>query len=403
MLIVKKFGGSSVADADRVRHVASIIARDVEAGHRVVVVLSAQGKTTDRLIAKAKELAPDPNKRELDMLLAIGEQESVALMAICLNEMGIKAVSLNAFQLPMNTSRVNGNARLKTVEVCRVKDELNDGKVVLVTGFQGVNRYNDVTTLGRGGSDTTAVALAAALNAKKCQIYTDVEGVYTADPRVVPNARKLPEVGYDVMLEMASTGAKVLHNRCVELARKYNVEIEVLSSMVDAPGTIVKEDSKVERMLISGVAADRNVLLVTLFGMKNVPGEAFRLFHKLGEAGINVDIILQSVPHDNNKCMAFTVTKEQESLTRATIAEYQEEVGGIEAIYRDDLAKVSVVGAGLNSNSGTASMIFEALYSVGVNILMITTSEIKISVLLNADDANEAVRSIHDRFKLYEE
>lgn len=402
MLIVKKFGGSSVADADRVRHVASIIARDVKAGHRVVVVLSAQGKTTDRLIAKAKELSPDPNKRELDMLLAIGEQESVALMAICLNEMGIKAVSLNAFQLPMNTSRVNGNARLKTVEVCRVKDELDDGKVVLVTGFQGVNRYNDVTTLGRGGSDTTAVALAAALSAKKCQIYTDVEGVYTADPRVVPNARKLPAIGYEVMLEMASTGAKVLHNRCVELARKYNVEIEVLSSMVDAPGTIVKEDSKVEKMLISGVAADRNVLLVTLFGMRNVPGEAYRLFRKLGEAGINVDIILQSVPHDNNKCMAFTVRKEDEGLTRATIAAYQEEVDGIEAFYRDDLAKVSVVGAGLNSNSGTASMIFEALYNVGVNILMITTSEIKISVLLDARDADEAVRSIHERFKLYE-
>ncbi len=402
MLIVKKFGGSSVADAERVRHVAGIIARDVRAGHKVVVVLSAQGKTTDRLIGKAKELAAEPSKRELDMLLAIGEQESVALMSICLNAMGISAVSLNAFQVPMNTTRVHGNARLKSVETLRMKEELEQGRVVLVTGFQGVDSRGDFTTLGRGGSDTTAVALAAALSADRCQIYTDVEGVYTADPRVVPDARKLREIGYDEMLELASTGAKVLHNRCVELGRKYKVEIEVLSSMTDAPGTLVREDSKVEKMLISGVAADRNVLLCTIFGMKNEPGQAFRLFQKLGAAGINVDIILQSVPHDGDKCMAFTVRKEDEAETRRVIDEYAKETGGISAFYRDDLAKVSVVGAGLTSNPGTASLVFEALFDVQINIVMITTSEIKISVLVDAAEADSAVRSIHERFKLYE-
>ena len=402
MLIVKKFGGSSVADAERVRHVAGLIAAEADRGNKVVVVLSAQGKTTDQLIAKAHELAEEPLRRELDMLLTIGEQESVALMAIALNGMGYKAVSLNAFQVPMMTTAVYGNARLETVDSMRIINELDQGKIVLVTGFQGINKYGDLTTLGRGGSDTTAVALAAALSADRCQIYTDVPGVFTADPRVVPNARCIPEIGYNEMLEMASTGAKVLHNRCVELAKKYQVVIEVLSSMEDAPGTLVKEDSKVEKMLISGVSADRNMLLCTIFGMKNEPGQAFRLFQRLGAAGINVDLILQSVPHEGQKCMAFTFRKEDEAETRRVISEYAEETGGIEAFYRNDLAKVSVIGAGMTSNPGIAGMVFEAMYDVGINIVMISTSEIKISVLVAAEDADAAVRSIHDRFRLYE-
>ena len=274
MRIVKKFGGSSVANAERVFSVARQIGEDVDAGHQVIVVLSAQGKTTDQLIAKAKEISPNPSKRELDMLISTGEQQSVALMAMALESLNYKAISLNAFQVGMHTNRVYGNARLKLIDTERMQMELDRGYVVLVTGFQGINRYDDVTTLGRGGSDTTAVAIAAAMNADRCQIYTDVEGVYTADPRIVKSAVKLKEISYDEMLELASMGAKVLHNRSVEMAKKYNVVLEVLSSMTRAEGTLVKEDAKVERMLISGVAADTNVARISVVGIQDVPGMA---------------------------------------------------------------------------------------------------------------------------------
>ena len=402
MLIVKKFGGSSVADAERVNHVAEQIGRDAERGHRLVVVLSAQGKTTDRLLEKAREINPHPSRRELDMLLATGEQQSVALMAMALQRLGYEAVSLNAFQVAMHTNRVYGSARMKTIDTERIRTELERGRIVLVTGFQGINRYDDLTTLGRGGSDTTAVALAAALSADRCQIYTDVEGVYTADPRYVPNARKLNEIGYNEMLELASTGAKVLHNRCVELAKKYGVVIEVLSSMVEAPGTLVKEDSKVERMIINGVAADKSVARVSIIGVKDEPGQAFRMFQRLANQNINVDLILQSIGRDHTKDISFTVAKSDLEEKLRIIEEHREEIGGSSISYSDQVAKVSVVGAGMTSNPGIASKVFEALYNAQVNIQMISTSEIKISVLIDKDDVDVAVRSIHDQFKLYQ-
>lgn len=402
MLIVKKYGGSSVATPERVRHVAQQIIEDVEAGHRIVVVLSAQGKTTDQLLARAREMNPNPSRRELDMLISTGEQQSVALMAMTLQSMGYQAVSLNAFQVPMYTNKVYGSARLERIGTDRLEAELDCGNVVLVTGFQGMNRYEDVTTLGRGGSDTTAVALAAALHADRCQIYTDVEGVYTADPRYVKNARKLPEIGYDEMLELASTGAKVLHNRCVEMAKKYNVEIEVLSSMVKAPGTVVKEDSLVERMMVSGVAADKNVARISVMRIPDRPGKAFSLFNLLSQEDINVDIILQSIGHDGTKDISFTVAEDNADEAVAILQEHLGQLEAAEITCFKDVAKVSLVGAGMISNSGVATQMFEALYNAHVNIRMISTSEIKISVLIDEEQVEEAVIAIHDQFRLYE-
>ncbi len=402
MLIVKKYGGSSVATPERVRHVAQQIIEDVEAGHRIVVVLSAQGKTTDQLLARAREMNPNPSRRELDMLISTGEQQSVALMAMTLQSMGYQAVSLNAFQVPMYTNKVYGSARLERIGTDRLEAELDCGNVVLVTGFQGMNRYEDVTTLGRGGSDTTAVALAAALHADRCQIYTDVEGVYTADPRYVKNARKLPEMGYDEMLELASTGAKVLHNRCVEMAKKYNVEIEVLSSMVKAPGTVVKEDSLVERMMVSGVAADKNVARISVMRIPDRPGKAFSLFNLLSQEDINVDIILQSIGHDGTKDISFTVAEDNADEAVAILQEHLGQLEAAEITCFKDVAKVSLVGAGMVSNSGVATQMFEALYNAHVNIRMISTSEIKISVLIDEEQVEEAVIAIHDQFRLYE-
>ena len=402
MLIVKKYGGSSVATPERVRNVARQIIEDVEAGHRIVVVLSAQGKTTDQLLARAREMNPNPSRRELDMLISTGEQQSVALMAITLQSMGYQAVSLNAFQVPMYTNKVYGSARLERIGTERLEAELDCGNVVLVTGFQGINRYEDVTTLGRGGSDTTAVALAAALHADRCQIYTDVEGVYTADPRYVKNARKLAEIGYDEMLELASTGAKVLHNRCVEMAKKYNVEIEVLSSMVKATGTIVKEDSLLERMMVSGVAADKNVARISVMRIPDRPGKAFSLFNLLSQNDINVDIILQSIGHDGTKDISFTVAEDSADEAVAILQEHLGQLEAAEVTCFKDVAKVSLVGAGMVSNSGIATQMFEALYDAHVNIRMISTSEIKISVLIDEDQVEEAVVAIHDQFRLYE-
>ncbi len=402
MLIVKKYGGSSVATPERVRNVASQIIDDVKAGHQIVVVLSAQGKTTDQLIAKAKEMNPNPSKRELDMLISTGEQQSVALMAITLQGMGYQAVSLNAFQVPMHTNRAYGNARLKSIDTERMEAELDRGSVVLVTGFQGMNRYEDVTTLGRGGSDTTAVALAAALKADRCQIYTDVEGVYTADPRYVSNARKLDEIGYDEMLELASTGAKVLHNRCVEMAKKYNVELEVLSSMVKAPGTIVKEDSLVERMMISGVAADKNVARISVIGIPDMPGKAFTMFNLLSKENFNVDIILQSIGRAGTKDISFTVSQDNADDAVKLLESNLGRLGAQSVTCYKDVAKVSIVGAGMTSNPGVAAKMFEALYNADVNIHMISTSEIKISVLIDEDKVEEAVVSIHEQFRMYE-
>ena len=400
MLIVKKFGGSSVANAERVRHVAELIAEDVEKGHRVIVVLSAQGKTTDELISKAKEITPNPTKRELDMLLATGEQQSVALMAMALQEMGYKAISLNAFQVAMHTTRVYGNSRLKRIDSERINVELDRGNIVIITGFQGVNRYEDFTTLGRGGSDTTAVAIAAAMHADRCQIFTDVEGIYTADPRIVKNARKLKEISYDEMLELASQGAKVLHNRSVEMAKRYNVVLEVLSSMTRAEGTLVKEETKVERLLITGIAVDKNVARVSLIGLADVPGKAFRLFDLLSRNNINVDIILQSIGREGTKDISFTISRDDLQATEALLSANQEMLGAKELQFSDQFAKISIVGAGMISNPGVASRMFEALYNAGVNIHMISTSEIKISVLIAQRNVELAMEAIHDRFNM---
>lgn len=400
MLVVKKFGGSSVADKERIFNVARRCIEDYEKGNDVVVVLSAMGKTTDGLIAKAHEINPNPPKRELDMLLVTGEQVSVALMAMAMSSLGVPAVSLNAAQVVMHTSSAYGSAKLKRIDVERIRHELESRRIVIVTGFQGINKYDDFTTLGRGGSDTTAVALAAALHADVCEIYTDVEGVYTADPRVVPNARKLAEVSYDEMLEFASLGAKVLHNRSVEMAKKYGVKLMVLSSLTRAEGTIVKEETKVERTLISGVAADASVARISVLGVENKPGITFRVFNLLAKNHINVDIIIQSVTEPGKKDISFTVAKTDLSDTMDLLRENRESLTAREIVSEEGVAKLSVIGAGMCSNPGVAAKMFEALYSADVNTEMIATSEIRITALIDERDVKRAMRAVHDAFDL---
>lgn len=400
MLVVKKFGGSSVADKERIFNVARRCIEDYEKGNDVVVVLSAMGKTTDGLIAKAHEINPNPPKRELDMLLVTGEQVSVALMAMAMSSLGVPAVSLNAAQVVMHTSSAYGSAKLKRIDAERIRHELESHRIVIVTGFQGINKYDDFTTLGRGGSDTTAVALAAALHADVCEIYTDVEGVYTADPRVVPNARKLAEVSYDEMLEFASLGAKVLHNRSVEMAKKYGVKLVVLSSLTRAEGTIVKEETKVERTLISGVAADASVARISVLGVENKPGITFRVFNLLAKNHINVDIIIQSVTEPGKKDISFTVAKTDLSDTMDLLRENRESLTAREIVSEEGVAKLSVIGAGMCSNPGVAAKMFEALYSADVNTEMIATSEIRITALIDERDVKRAMRAVHDAFDL---
>ncbi len=368
-------------------------------GNQVVVVLSAQGKTTDGLIAKAKEINPRASRREMDMLLATGEQQSVALMAMAINALGGRAVSLNAVQVGIETTNTYSNARIRTIHTERIENELERSNVVLVTGFQGVNQLGDLTTLGRGGSDTSAVALAAALNADICEIYTDVEGVYTADPRVVPDAQKLDEISYDEMLELASLGAKVLHCRSVELAKKYNVKLVVRSSMTDAEGTEVKEDCKMERMLVSGVAADKNVSRISIMGIKDEPGKAFEIFSLMAKEKVSVDIILQSNGYDGRQNISFTIGRDDLELALKALEKHKERLTAQEIVHDDSVAKLSIVGAGMASNPGVAAMFFEAMYDAGVNIQMISTSEIKITVLIAKDDIDAAMVAVHDKFK----
>ncbi|SET95389.1 aspartate kinase [Lacrimispora sphenoides] len=400
MLVVKKFGGSSVADKERIFNVAKRCIEEYEKGNQVVVVLSAMGKTTDGLIAKALEINPNPPKRELDMLLATGEQVSVALMAMAMNSLGVPAVSLNAAQVAMHTTSAYGTAKLKRIDTERIRHELEARKIVIVTGFQGVNKYEDLTTLGRGGSDTTAVALAAALHADACEIYTDVDGVYTADPHIVPNARKLPEVSYDEMLEFASLGAKVLHNRSVEMAKRYGVQLVVLSSLTRAEGTVVKEETKLERMLVSGVAADKNVARISVIGVKNTPGIAFKIFNLLARNNINVDIIIQSIGREERKDISFTVAKTDLKDTMDLLMENKESITAQDVTSEENVAKISIIGAGMTGNPGVAAKMFEALSSANVNIKMIATSEIRITVLIDEADVNRAMRTVHDAFDL---
>lgn len=399
MLIVQKFGGSSVADAAKIERVAGIIADTYNAGNEVVVVLSAQGDTTDDLIDKAHEINPDPSKREMDMLLSVGEQISVALMAMQLEKMRIPAVSLAGWQIGMNTNSTYGGARIKKISTERMRRELDKNRVVLVAGFQGVNKYDDVTTLGRGGSDTTAVAIAAVLHADKCQIYTDVEGVYTADPRKVPNARKLDAITYDEMLELASLGSQVLHNRSVEMAKRYNVDLEVLSSYVRKPGTKVKEVvKKVEQMIISGIAKDAKIARVTVVGVPDEPGVAFKVFSALSKGKINVDIILQSAGLDGTNDISFTVALADVAKTKEILEDRQEAIGFDHVNIDENVAKVSIVGAGMMNNSGVAVRMFEALQGKRINIQMISSSEIKLSVVIAEDEADAAVSAIHAQF-----
>ena len=400
MLVVKKFGGSSVADKERIFNVAKRCIEDYEKGNQVVVVSSAMGKTTDGLIAKAHEINPNPPKRELDMLLATGEQVSVALMSMAMNALGVPSVSLNASQVAMHTSSAYGMAKLKKIDTERIQHELEAKKIVIITGFQGINKYDDLTTLGRGGSDTTAVALAAALHADACEIYTDVDGVYTADPRIVPDARKLLEVSYDEMLEFASLGAKVLHNRSVEMAKRYGVQLVVRSSLNREEGTIVKEETKLERMLVSGVAADKNVARISVIGVKNEPGVAFKIFNLLAKHNINVDIIIQSIGREERKDISFTVAKQDLKETMDLLNEHKDGITAQNVTSEEDVAKLSIIGAGMTSNPGVAAKMFEALYNANINIKMIATSEIRITVLIHEEDVNRAMRTVHDAFDL---
>ena len=398
MLIVKKFGGSSVANKERIFNVARRCIEDYQKGHDVIVVLSAMGDTTDELIEKAHDINPNASKREMDMLLTTGEQISVALMAMAINSLGVPAVSLNAFQVSMHTTATYTNAKFKRIDSERIKTELENRKIVIVTGFQGINKFDDYTTLGRGGSDTTAVALAASLHADLCEIFTDVEGVYTADPRVVPNARKLSEITYDEMLELATLGAKGLHNRSVEMAKKYDVQLVVRSSLTEAEGTVVKEDAKVESMLVSGVAADKNTARIAVMGLKDEPGVAFKIFNLLAKSKINVDIILQSIGRDGTKDISFTVAEDNLKDALDILNDNKAKITADKIEADDTVAKVSIVGAGMMTHSGVAAKMFEALYNVGVNIKMISTSEIRTTVLISREDADKAMKAVHDAF-----
>lgn len=400
MLIVKKFGGTSVANKERIFNVARRCIEDYQKGYDVVVVLSAMGKYTDELIDMAKDINEIPPKREMDMLFTIGEQMSVALMAMAMNKLGVPAISLNAFQVAMHSTSVYGNARIKRIDSERIRHELEQRKIVVITGFQGVNKYDDYTTLGRGGSDTTAVALAAALHADACEIYTDVDGVYTADPRKVKDARKLNAVTYDEMLELATLGAGVLHNRSVELAKKFGVQLVVRSSLNTSEGTIVKEGAKMEKMLVSGVAGDSDTARIAIVGLKDEPGVAFKLFNSLAKHNINVDMILQSVGRKGTKDISFTTSEENADAAAKVI---NENFNNFESIDVDKkVAKVSIVGAGMQTNAGVAAKMFEALYDENINIRMISTSEIRVTVLLDEANMERAMTAVHDKFSLGE-
>lgn len=399
-LIVQKFGGSSVANAERVFNVAERVLDTYNGGNSVVVVVSAQGDTTDELIEKAREINPNPSKREMDVLLSTGEQISIALLAMAIEKKGYHVVSLNGRQAGISTDSNYGNARIKTIDTERIFIELDKKNIVIVAGFQGWNRFDDITTLGRGGSDTTAVALAAALNADLCEIYTDVDGVYTADPRIVKDASKLEDISYDEMLELASLGANVLHNRSVELAKKFNVNMVVRSSLNKSKGTVIKEVGNVEKMLVRGVTRDNDIARMAVIGIEDKPGMAFKLFSILAKEKISIDIILQSIGRDDTKDISFTIRKSDLNKALDVINANLGVIGAREVKHSDKYSKVSIVGAGMVNNPGVAATMFEALFDADINIHMISTSEIKISVLVDIQHAERAVNAIHEKFKL---
>ena len=394
-LIVQKFGGSSVANPERVNHVADIICDTYRKGYDVVVVVSAQGDTTDDLIEKAKEINPNASKREMDMLLSAGEQISIALLAMAIEKQGLPVCSLLGWQAGVHTDAIYGNSRIRRVDTERMTAELSKHNILIVAGFQGINKFDDITTLGRGGSDTSAVSLAVALKAEKCQIFTDVEGVYTADPRIVKNAQKLDEINYNEMLELATLGAQVLHNRSVEMAQKYAVELEVLSSITNNKGTIVKENVEVEKTIIRGVAKDDNIARISIVGLQDVPGVAFKLFDRLAQKRVNVDIILQSVGRDGTKDITFTVSRDQQEVAMEVVTAFDPQA---KVSCDNNISKVSIVGSGMESHPSVAAKMFEALYAADINIQMINTSEIRISVLIDINDSNKALKAVHDAF-----
>ena len=397
-LIVQKYGGTSVRDAERVMNVARRITDAYKEGNNVVVAVSAQGDTTDDLIEKAKEINPNPSKREMDMLLSTGEQISISLLAMAIEQLGYPVVSLTGWQAGVKTDTKHGMARIKTIDTERLMMELDNRKIVIVAGFQGISKYDNITTLGRGGSDTSAVALAAALHADLCEIYTDVDGVYTTDPRICPSAYKLEEISYDEMLELASLGANVLHNRSVEMAKKYNVKMSVRSSLNNSEGTYVKEESQVEKMLVRGVTRDNDCARIALCGVEDAPGKAFQVFEMIAKAGISVDLILQSIGDGKTKDISFTVAEGDLDATLKLLEENNGMIKAREIKSASDISKVSIVGAGMVNNSGVAAKMFEALSDAHINIKMIATSEIKISVLVAQNDAERAVNAIHDKF-----
>ncbi len=397
-LIVQKFGGSSVRDTERIFNVARIITDTYAKGNDVIVVVSAQGDTTDDLIEKAAQINDKPSRREMDVLLSSGEQISMSLLAMAIEKLGYPVKSLTGWQAGFLTDSTHGDSRIKRIDTERLTNEINKKNIVIVAGFQGLNRYDDITTLGRGGSDTSAVAIAAAMHASVCQIHTDVDGVYTADPRHIKNAKKLDEITYDEMLELATLGAQVLHNRSVEMAKKYAVKLEVLSSLERVPGTQVKEAIKVEKMLIKGVTNDDNVARISVVGLPDQPGIAFKLFSLLGKNKINVDIILQSIGRDNSKDISFTVSRAHKERSMELLSDFIHSVGAKDILCDDNISKVSIVGAGMQTHAGVAAKMFEALMDANINIQMISTSEIKISVLIDKKDSEKAVSAIHDAF-----
>lgn len=399
-LIVKKFGGSSVANNERLFNVARIIEKDYKKGNNIIVVVSAQGDTTDELIAKALSVNPNgPSKREMDMLVSAGEQMSISLLAMAIESLGLPVVSLLGWQAGFQTDSNYSVARIKRIDSERLRRELDKRKIVIVAGFQGLNKYDDITTFGRGGSDTSAVAIAAELKADICQIYTDVDGVYTADPRIVKNAKKLEEITHEEMLELATLGAQVLNNRSVEMAKKHGVELEVLSSLTpEVKGTIVKEFVNMEKTIIRGAAKDSNVSRISIVGLADQPGIAFKVFNRLAQAKVNVDIILQSVGRDGTKDITFTVTQDQCALAIESIKSLSDTLKYKHVVHDESVCKVSIVGTGMESHPGIASKMFEALYDAGVNIETISTSEIKISVLVDAEQGERALNAVHDKF-----
>lgn len=401
-LIVQKYGGTSVGNPERIKNVAARVAQHRADGHRLVVVVSAMSGVTDGLIKLAKEIMPLPSEREMDVLLATGEQTTIALTAMALHALGVPAASLTGAQAGIVTDGVHTKAKIHNITPKKIHDRLNEGNVVIVAGFQGETPDGSITTLGRGGSDLTAIALAAALEADLCQIYTDVDGVYTTDPRIVPTAKKLDEVSYDEMLELASLGAKVMQSRSVEFAKKFGVKFEVRSSLNDHPGTIVKEESKsMEAVVVRGVALDKNQAKVTIIAVPDRPGVSARVFKALADAAINVDMIVQNVSHGSGKPttdISFTVEKADLLKAQKVIEELKPALGFTQATATDGIAKLSIVGVGMKSHSGVAARMFDTLAQEGINIDMISTSEIKVSVVIDATKGEVAVRALHRNF-----